>query len=88
VREFDVCLDHLHNDSTTITFHGGYESAKQERILRGRLRLAVTWGYNKDHCPDLKRLLYILTVTGDGAIPVQFRVESGNTTDDCSYQGT
>jgi transposase len=52
------------------------------------LRLAVTWGHNKDHRPDLKQLLYILTVTGDGAVPVQFRVESGNATDDRSHQGT
>jgi transposase len=88
VREFGVALDELHNDSTTITFHGDYEDADRERTLRGRLRLAVTWGHNKDHRPDLKQLLYILTVTRDGAVPVQFRVESGNATDDRSHQGT
>ena len=58
------------------------------RTLRGRLRLAVTWGHNKDHRPDLKQLLYVLTVTGDGAVPVQFRVQSGNTTDDRSHRET
>jgi transposase len=88
VREFDVALDELHNDSTTVTFHGDYDHAMQERTLRGRLRLAITHGHNKDHRPDLKQLLYILTVSGDGAIPVQFRVESGNATDDRSHQGT
>ena len=88
VREFGVELDELHNDSTTVTFHGDYEAADRERTLRGRLRLAVTWGHNKDHRPDLKQLLYILTVTRDGAVPVQFRVESGNATDDRSHRGT
>src|SRR3954471_18834447 len=88
VREFGVDLDELHNDSTTITFHGDYEGADRERTLRGRLRLAVTWGHNKDHRPDLKQLLYILTVTRDGAVPVQFRVERGNATDDRSHQAT
>ena len=88
VREFGVDLDELHNDSTTITVHGDYESANQERTLRGRLRLAVTWGHNKDHRPDLKQLLYILTVTRDGAVPVQFRVQSGNATDDRSHRAT
>jgi transposase len=88
VRAFGVALDELHNDSTTITFHGDYEDADRERTLRGRLRLAVTWGHNKDHRPDLKQLLYILTVTRDGAVPVQFRVESGNASDDRSHQGT
>ena len=88
VREFAVDLDELHNDSTTITFHGDYETADQERTLRGRLRLAVTWGHNKDHRPDLKQLLYILTVTRDGAVPVQFRVQSGNATEDRSHRDT
>jgi transposase len=88
VAEFDVELDELHNDSTTITFHGDYETADQERTLRGRLRLAITHGHNKDHRPDLKQLLYILTVARDGAVPVQFRVQSGNTTDDRSHRAT
>jgi transposase len=88
VREFGVDLDELHNDSTTITLHGDYETADQERTLRGRLRTAVTWGHNKDHRPDLKQLLYILTVARDGAVPVQFRVQSGNTTDDRSHRHT
>ena len=88
VREFGVELDELHNDSTTITVHGDYDSAEHERTLRGRLRLAVTHGHNKDHRPDLKQLLYILTVTRDGAVPVQFRVQSGNTTDDRSHRDT
>src|SRR5262249_37590612 len=51
VREFAVDLDELHNDSTTITFLGDYESAERERTLRGRLRLAVTWGHNKVIAP-------------------------------------
>jgi transposase len=88
VREFGVELDELHNDSTTVTFHGDSEAADRERTLRGRLRLAVTYGHNKDHRPDLKQLLDILTVTRDGAVPVQFRVDSGNATDDRSHQGT
>jgi transposase len=88
VREFGVDLDELHNDSTTVTLHGDYEAADRERTLRGKLRLAVTHGHNKDHRPDLKQLLYILTVSRDGAVPVHFRVESGNATDDRSHIGT
>jgi len=88
VREFAVDLDELHNDSTTVTLHGDYETADHERTLRGKLRLAVTHGHNKDHRPDLKQLLYILTVSRDGAVPVHFRVESGNATDDRSHIDT
>jgi transposase len=88
VRQFAVALDELHNDSTTITFHGDYDSAAEERTLRGQLRAAITWGHNKDHRPDLKQLLYILTVTRDGAVPVHFRVASGNTPDDRTHRAT
>lgn len=88
VREFGVNLDELHNDSTTITFHGDYEAADQQRTLRGKLRLAITHGHNKDHRPDLKQLLYILTISRDGAVPVHFRVDNGNATDDRSHVQT
>ncbi len=88
VREFAVDLDELHNDSTTVTFHGDYEAADHQRTLRGKLRLAITHGHNKDHRPDLKQLLYILTVSRDGAVPVHFRVDNGNATDDRSHLET
>lgn len=88
VQEFQVSLDELHNDSTTITFHGAYADAKEEQTVRGRQAPAITWGHNKDHRPDLKQVLYILTVTEDGAVPVQFRVANGNTADDQTHQAT
>jgi transposase len=88
VREFAVNLDELHNDSTTVTLHGDYEAADQQRTLRGKLRLAITHGHNKDHRPDLKQLLYILTISRDGAVPVHFRVDNGNATDDRSHLQT
>lgn len=88
VRAFDVSLDELHNDSTTITFHGAYDAAKEEQTLRGRRTPAITWGHNKDHRPDLKQVLYVLTVSADGAVPLEFRVESGNLTDDQTHQRT
>ena len=88
VREFKVDLDELHNDSTTITFHGAYADAAQEEKRGQKTRLAITWGYNKDHRPDLKQLLYILTVAGDGAVPLYFQVASGNVVDDKTHIAT
>ncbi|MEZ6087692.1 MAG: hypothetical protein R3C05_06640 [Pirellulaceae bacterium] len=49
---------------------------------------AITWGHNKDHRPDLKQLLYILTVADDGGVPIYFQTESGNVTDDSTHQRT
>ncbi len=85
VRQFGVTLEQLHNDSTTITFCGAYRTAAQEKHYLGRPTLAITFGHNKDHRPDLKQLLYILTVSEDGGVPVHFRAESGNTTDDRTH---
>ena len=36
VREFAVELDELHNDSTTVTFHGAYDEAAEETTRRGK----------------------------------------------------
>ena len=88
VRQFGVTLEQLHNDSTTITFCGAYRTAAQEKRYLGRPTLAITFGHNKDHRPDLKQLLYILTVSADGGVPVHFRAESGNTTDDQTHRQT
>lgn len=88
VSEFDVRLDELHNDSTTITFCGDYPDAAAEQHRGGQLLPAITWGHNKDHRPDLKQLLYILTVSDDGGVPVYFQAASGNVVDDQTHQAT
>lgn len=84
VREFAVELHQLHNDSTTVTFSGAYPAATGA-ARGGKATPKVTYGHNKDHRPDLKQLLLVLTVSADGAVPVAFRVEDGNTTDDVTH---
>lgn len=88
VHEFGVNLDELHNDSTTVTFSGEYRGAAQGHPRRGKHTLAITHGHNKDHRPDLKQLLWILTVSADGAVPVHYRAADGNTTDDRTHRHT
>lgn len=85
IGEFTLQLDEIHNDSTTVTFCGAYRTAATEQTRRGRTTPAITWGHNKDHRPDLKQLLYILTITADGGIPIHYRVASGNVTDDRTH---
>ena len=88
IQEFAISLDELHNDSTTVSFYGAYDAAGQESEQRGRLTHAITWGHSKARRPDLKQLLYILTVTSDGNVPIYFSSESGNTGDDGTHIGT
>lgn len=88
IQEFQVSLDELHNDSTTVSFYGAYDEAAQEGEQRGRPTHAITWGHSKARRPDLKQLLYILTVTSDGNVPVHFSSASGNTVDDRTHIAT
>ena len=88
VAEFDLQLDELHNDSTTVTLTGKYDDAKNEKQVGDFEIPAITWGHNKDHRPDLKQLLYILTVTDDGGVPIYFHAASGNVADDQTHQQT
>jgi transposase len=80
VREFDIALSQMHNDTTTVTFAGAYhnQEAPEQRDRPPR----ITFGYNKDHRPDLKQLLFSITVSSDGAVPVHCKTYDGNVTDD------
>ncbi len=82
-QAFQLDLQRLHNDSTSITFSGLY----RERPARndGRRPVRITHGHNKDHRPDLKQLVWSLTVTSDGAVPVHYQVFDGNLTDDQTH---
>jgi transposase len=87
IRTFRIALEELHNDSTTVTLQGEYAKADGRRV-RGKQTLVITFGHNKDHRPDLKQLLWILTVSEDGGVPVHFRVADGNTEDSTSHVET
>jgi transposase len=87
VREFELDLRELHNDSTTVTFTGQYSEA-DGKPGRGRATHRITYGMNKDHRADLKQLLFVLTTTADGSVPIWAHVDHGNTTDDVTHIGT
>ena len=80
IRRFGIALDELHNDSTSITLQGSYSKATGQ-MVRGQRTAQVIRGHSKDYRPDLKQLLWVLTVAADGAVPVHYRVYDGNTSD-------
>jgi len=84
IRELGVELAQLHNDSTTVTVSGSYAEA-DGRPRGGKATVAIRRGHNKDFRPDLKQLLFILTVSSDGAAPIACRVADGNTPDDVTH---
>lgn len=85
--EFSIDTDQLHNDSTSVAVHGAYRDAVG--IERGgKPTPVITFGHSKDHRPDLKQLVWILTVSADGAVPMAYRLADGNTSDDPTHVPT
>ena len=67
-----------------MTFTGRYQNARGQKV-QGIPTLLITNGFNKDHRPDLKQLLWILTTAADGTIPIWYSVNDGNTSDDQTH---
>ena len=52
----------IHNDSTSITFLGQYENDDSKAVK-------LKHGFNKDHRPDCKQIVFGLNITADGNVP-------------------
>jgi len=71
----------------SISFCGSYRSA-QGRQIRKRTAPLITDGHSKAHRPDLKQLLFILTMSADGHVPVACRCADGSTSDSVTHVQT
>ncbi|MGH3979002.1 MAG: IS1634 family transposase [Pseudonocardiaceae bacterium] len=87
VREFGIDTHQLHNDSTSVSVSGVYRDA-DGHSRGGKPTPVITQGHSKDRRPDLKQLVWILTVAADGAVPVTYRLADGNTVDDPTHVPT
>lgn len=83
-KRFSLAFEEVHNDSTSVRLCGQYAQSRGQS-LRGKRAPWITYGYSKDHRPDLKQLLFILTTSSDGGVPVQFRSGDGNASDAKSH---
>ena len=84
ISRFSIDCSRLHNDSTSVSVHGAYQAAGGGEVA-GVPTAAITFGHSKDHRPDLRQLVFILTVSGDHAVPVIYRLADGNTSDDPTH---
>ena len=84
IKRYGLQMTSCHNDSTTVTFHGTYRRAAKYEKNAVRLRR----GFNKDHRPDLKQIVFDLVVSSDDAVPVHHKLYDGNVTDDTTHQHT
>ena len=53
----------------------------EKRLLGFQLKR----GHSKDHRPDLKQLLFSLSVSHDGFVPIHYKTYPGNRTDDTTH---
>ena len=70
IQTYDLDLNVLHWDITSIYFEGAYTDSE----------LAV-YGYSRDHRPDTKQVNLEVDVTHDGYVPILYHTLPGNTAD-------
>lgn len=75
VEEFGIKLDEIHYDTTSVSLWGTYDS------VTGQPAVLITFGYNKDHRPDLKQVVEGTAVSGDGGVPLISQTHDGNSSD-------
>jgi transposase len=64
-----------HLDTTSFSLTGEYTPDSDEHAI------AITYGYSKDHRPDLKQAVLELMVSQDGGVPLLSKSWDGNTSD-------
>lgn len=70
---FGVSKKFRHLDSTSMQVHGEYEDDEGYQL--------ITFGYSKDHRPDLKQFMIYLMSSQDGDVPLLAKTVAGNTSD-------
>ena len=78
IRTVNLDMSRVHNDSTTVKAYG-----KIPGITKNGLKIAN--GNSKEHRPDLAQLVFSLTISSDGAVPIHYKTYPGNSTDDTTH---
>ena len=73
---FDIPLGNLHSDTSSHAFYGDYDCCADPEWEAAM----VTYGFSKEHRPDLKQIMIGNIVNSDG-IPLVHRTLDGNTAD-------
>jgi transposase len=100
-KKFGVSLSTSHLDSSSMHVHGQYntslpevifESQKvgdnqelEELAVKSPKEITITYGYSRDHRPDLKQFIIEMICTGDGDIPIFLKLASGNQADSSCF---
>jgi transposase len=80
ISTFEISLDELHNDATTLSMQGAYSSPTGDSPRAPRVR----FGHAKER-PDLAQLIWLLTVSADHNVAITYRLADGNTAEDPTH---
>jgi len=78
ISEFNIKNDVCHNDTTSASVYGEYNTKTSEGVH-------ITFGHSKKHREDLKQLIWSLSVSSDSAFPLFQQAYNGNTADVTTY---
>ena len=82
IEQFNIGTDFLHFDTTSLSFFGAHESEEFGSQTDGSGQPPrVTYGYSKDHRPDLKQIMFGSLVSRDGGVPLYGKALDGNRSD-------
>jgi len=86
IEQFRIGTDFLHFDTTSLSFFGAHERDDIGAISDGIMPPPplVTYGYSKDHRPDLKQIMFGSLVSSDGGVPLFGMALDGNSSDSAS----
>lgn len=79
-ERFGVPTKSVHLDATSFHLHGRYDDEGQEPE-----EIRITYGYSREHRPDLKQFVVDLMSAGDGGVPLFLRVADGNEADQAVF---
>ena len=101
VKKFNISLFSSHLDSSSMHVHGEYNTSLPEVIFENQQlgntqyledltvkspkEITITYGYSRDHRPDLKQFIIELICSGDGDIPIFLKLASGNQSDSSCF---
>ena len=92
-EQFGISSKSSHLDSSSLHVHGEYNNSlpnvivdiNSENIIQPPQAIEITYGYSRDHRPDLKQFIIELISSGDGDIPMFFEAASGNKADSSNF---
>ena len=81
-REQNILGKRMHLDTTSFALQGRYDIESSDDTIN------PTYGYSKDHRPDLKQVMLSLTQGGEANIPLWMESLDGNSSDQTSFHET